>query len=67
MDKIWIIQSGSRYQKKFTIYKEEAKLLKAISKDRSATILEYDLVSKVTAEDFLTSRERDIQLRSVFG
>ena len=67
MDKIWIIQSGSRYQKKFRIYQKESQLLKAISKDKNATILEYDVVSKVTAEDFLTSRERDTQLRSVLG
>lgn len=67
MDKIWIIKSGSRYQKKFTIYKEESKLLKAISKDRTATILEYDLVSKVTSEDYLVSKERDSQLKSVLG
>lgn len=67
MDKIWIIQSSSRYQKKFSIYREESKLLKAISKDRTTTILEYDLVSKVTSEDFLMARERDSQLRSVLG
>lgn len=67
MNKIWIIQSGSRYQKKFTIYKKESQLLKAISKNINSTILEYDLVSKVTSEDFLTSRERDTQLRSVLG
>lgn len=67
MDKIWIIQSGSRYQKKFTIYREESKLLKAISKDKDATILEYDLVSQVTAKDYLMSKERDSQLRSVLG
>lgn len=67
MDKIWIIQSGSKYQKKFRIYQKESQLLKAISKDKNAVILEYDLVSKVTAEDFLTSRERDTRLRSVLG
>jgi len=67
MDKIWIIKSPSRYTKKFTIYKKESDLLKAISVDSSLEILEYELKSSVRATDYIKSKDRDIQLRSVLG
>ena len=67
MDKIWIIKSSSRYTKKFTIYKKESDLLKAISQDSNLDILEYELKSSVKASDYIKSKDRDIQLRSVLG
>ena len=67
MDKIWIIKSSSSYTKKFTIYKKESDLLKAISQDSNLDILEYELKSSVKASDYIKSKDRDIQLRSVLG
>jgi hypothetical protein len=67
MDKIWIIKSPSRYTKKFTVYKNEGDLLKAISVDSNLEILEYELKSSVRASDYIKSKDRDIQLRSVLG
>ena len=67
MDKIWIIKSNSRYTKKFTVYKKESDLLKAISADSNLEILEYELKSSVIASDYIKSKDRDIQLRSVLG
>lgn len=67
MDKIWIIKSSSRYTKKFTIYKKESDLLKDISQDSNLDILEYELKSSVKASDYIKSKDRDIQLRSVLG
>jgi hypothetical protein len=67
MDKIWIIKSSSRYTKKFTIYKKESDLLKAISQDSNLDILEYELKSSVKSSDYIKSKDRDIQLRSVLG
>jgi hypothetical protein len=66
MEKIWIIK-GSRYTKKFRIYKKESDLLKAISQDSSLEILEYDLKSSVKSSDYIKQKERDTQLRSVLG
>jgi hypothetical protein len=67
MDKIWIIKSPSRYTKKFTICKKESDLLKAISQDSNLDILEYELKSSVKSSDYIKSKDRDIQLRSVLG
>jgi hypothetical protein len=67
MDKIWIIKSPSRYTKKFTVYKKESDLLRAISVDSNLEILEYELKSSVRASDYIKSKDRDIQLRSVLG
>lgn len=67
MDKIWIIKSPSRYTKRFTVYKKESDLLKAISVDSNLEILEYELKSSVRASDYIKSKDRDIQLRSVLG
>jgi hypothetical protein len=66
MEKIWILK-GSRYTKKFTIYKKESDLLKAISQDSSLEILEYELKSSVKSSDYIKQKERDTQLRSVLG
>lgn len=67
MDKIWIIKSHSTYTKKFTVYKNEGDLIKAISSDSNSEILEYELKSCVKACDYFKSKDRDIQLRSVLG
>lgn len=67
MDKIWIIKSNSKYTKKFNVYKKESDLLKAISSDSNAVILEYELKSSVNASDYITSKDRDAQIRSLLG
>ncbi len=66
MEKIWIIK-GSKYSKKHRIYKKETDLLKAISKDSSLEILEYELKSSVKSSDYIKQKERDTQLRSLLG
>lgn len=67
MDRIWIIKTNNRYQKKYTIYREESKLLKAISKDTDCSILEYKLQSETKSSDYLLSKDRESQLKSVLG
>lgn len=66
MDKIWIIKSN-KYQKKYTIYKEESKLLKALSIHKDCDILEYKLQSETKSSDYLLSKDRDTQLKSLLG
>lgn len=67
MDKIWIIKNNSKYKKKFNVYKKESDLLKVISSDSNAVILEYELKSSVNASDYITSKDRDTQIRSLLG
>lgn len=63
MDKIWVIKS--RYSWK--LCKSESDLLKRIGKNSEIEVIEYTLKSHQKARDFLLSRERDLQLRSVLG
>lgn len=61
--KIWIIKS--RYSWK--LCKSERELLKRIGKNSTLEVLEFDLKSQQRATDYLTSKERDNQLRVVLG
>lgn len=68
MERIWILYDKNRYaKKKYKIYKSESELLRNISTQSNLTIYEYDLKSVQDPEEFLKSRERDTQLRSVLG
>ncbi len=63
MNKIWIIKS--RYS--WRLCKSERELLKRIGKNSTLEVLEFDLKSQQKATDYLTSKERDHQLRVVLG
>jgi hypothetical protein len=67
MDKIWIVYNKGSYKKKYRIYKTEADMAKNISDSTSLTILEYELKSSVVASEYLKSKERDTQLRTILG
>lgn len=67
MDKIWIVYNKGSYKKKYRIFKSEADMAKNISNSASYTILEYELKSSVVATDYLKTKERDTQLRTILG
>jgi hypothetical protein len=67
MSKIWIVTSNTSFSKKQKIYKSESSLLKAIKNYGDQEIFEYDLVSSLKATDYLKSKSRDSQLKSVLG
>ena len=63
MDKIWILKSKYSYK----LIKTEADLLRRIHKNSSVEILEFELKASTRAPDYLLSKERDLQLKSVLG
>jgi hypothetical protein len=63
MDKIWILKSKYSWK----LCKSENELLKRIGKNSTVEVLQYELKSNQEAKDYLLSRERDLQLRSVLG
>lgn len=63
MEKVWILKS--KYS--FKLCKNEADLLRRITKNSTQEILEFELKSSTSASDYLLSKERDIQLKSVLG
>jgi hypothetical protein len=63
MDKIWILKSKYSYK----LVKTEADLLRRIHKNSSFEVLEFDLKTSTRASDYLLSKERDLQLKSVLG
>lgn len=67
MSKIWIVQNNSRYNKKHRIFKSEADMIKHLPNSTGYTVTEYELKSSQSGADYLKSRERDTQLRSVLG
>lgn len=67
MDKIWIVYDKGSYKKKYRIYKSEKDMAKNIIDSNRLTILEYELKSSLVASDYIKSRERDTQLRTVLG
>jgi hypothetical protein len=67
MDKIWIVYNKGSYKKKYRIFKTEADMAKNISDSDRYTILEYELKSSTVASDYMKSKERDTQLRTILG
>jgi len=67
MDKIWIIHNKKSYARKFNVYKDEANMLKNLRNTPNSEVLEYELKSSANAAEYLKSRERDTQLRSILG
>lgn len=67
MDKIWIIHNKRSYARKFNVYKDEANMLKNLKNTPNSEVLEYELKSSSNASEYLKSRERDTQLRSILG
>ena len=63
MEKVWILKS--KYS--FKLCKNEADLLRRISKKSKVEVLEFSLSSSTKACDYLLSKERDLQLKSVLG
>lgn len=63
MEKIWILKSKYSWK----LCKTEADLLRRISKTSGLEILEFELKNSSRASDYLLSKERDLQLKSVFG
>lgn len=67
MDKIWIVYNKGSYKKKYRIFKSESDMIKNISTNSTSTILEYELKSSVVASDYIKTKERDTQLRTILG
>ena len=63
MEKIWILKS--KYS--FKLCKNEADLLRRINKNSTQEVLEFELKTNIRAGDYLLSKERDLQLKSVLG
>jgi len=63
MNKIWILKSKYSWK----LCKTEEDLLRRITKSSSLEVLEFELKSSSKANDYLLSKERDIQLKSVLG
>ena len=63
MEKVWILKS--KYS--FKLCKNEADLLRRISKNSKVEVLEFSLSFSTKACDYLLSKERDLQLKSVLG
>ncbi len=67
-EKVWLVISGTSYNKKQKVYKTESSLLKAINTNsKSQEIIELSVLSRTNSVDFLKERSRDTQLRSVLG
>lgn len=63
MDKIWILKSKYSWK----LVKTEADLLRRINKNSTLEVLEFELKTNSRAGDYLLSKERDLQLKSVLG
>lgn len=63
MDKIWILKSKYSWK----LCKSEADLLRRIHKNSTLEVLEFELKNRSRAGDYLLSKERDLQLKSVLG
>ncbi len=63
MEKIWILKSKYSYK----LCKSEADLLRRINKNSTQEVLEFELKTNCRAGDYLLSKERDLQLKSVLG
>lgn len=63
MDKIWILKSKYSWK----LCKTEADLLRRINKNSTQEVLEFELKTCSRAGDYLLSKERDLQLKSVLG
>jgi len=68
MEKIYIVKyAGHKIHKKADIFKSESELLKCISGSSGLEILEYELKSTQTSDNYLASMERDKQLKTILG
>lgn len=63
MEKIWILKSKYSWK----LVKTEADLLRRIHKNSSFEVLEFELKASTRANDYLLSKERHLQLKSVLG
>ena len=63
MEKIWVLKSKYSWK----LCKTEADLLRRINKNSTLEVLEFELKTSSRAGDFLLSKERDLQLKSVLG
>lgn len=67
MDKAWVVEYKRGSKKRRAFYNTETELLKNIKSYKNADVIEYSVVSAQSAESYLSSRERDIQLRTILG
>lgn len=67
MDKIWIVETRSKF-KKVKIYRNRSQFILNVNiNDKDQFIYEYDLVSSISSVDYAKQGDRDIQIRSVLG
>jgi len=66
-DKIWIVERKGRYTKKKRTFKSETEMIKSLTDSDQYIITEYELKSTQNASDYIKSKERDTQLRTVLG
>lgn len=64
-EKIWLLKD--KWCRKYRIYQNENRLIKAISPDTTTEILEFELKNSFRACDFLSQRERDTRIRAALG